>query len=114
MIEGMKTLVLAALFVFAAGSPGARPTEAAQASKTPTTKELYVSMCQACHGLDGKPPLKEMGFVGRKWKTKTAAQAAKNIREGVPGTAMLPFKGRITEAQITALAKYVRALDKKK
>ena len=113
MIDNMKTMVLASALVLAvAGAAPARETADAQAAKTPTAKELYASMCQACHGPDGKPPLKEMGFAGRKWKTKTVTEAVKTIREGVPGTAMLPFKGRLTEPQIAALAKYVRSLDK--
>ena len=49
--------------------------------------------------------------MGRKWKTKTTAEAVAVITKGVPGTAMLPFDGRLTPEQITALAKYVRALD---
>ncbi|MEX2273092.1 MAG: cytochrome c [Vicinamibacterales bacterium] len=112
----MKTVVLAATCVLAAlawNAPSVvgQARKPAQAPKGPTVKELYGSMCQACHGPDGKAPIKEMGFVGRKWKTKTVAEAAKTIREGVPGTAMLPFEGRLTAPQIAALAKHVRALD---
>jgi mono/diheme cytochrome c family protein len=82
-------------------------------TKAPTVKELYGSMCQACHGPDGKSPIKDMSFVGRKWKhgTKTA-DMIKVITDGVPGTAMLPFEGRLTEQQIRDLARYVRSLDK--
>ena len=112
MIRRMKTVILASILVMATSGPAAG--QAAAVAKGPTTKDLYGSMCQACHGPDGKAPIKEMGFVGRKWKTKTVAEAAKTIREGVPGTVMLPFKGRLTEQQIVALAKYVRSLDKKK
>jgi mono/diheme cytochrome c family protein len=79
--------------------------------KPDPTRDLYVTNCQMCHGEDGRAPLKEMGFVGRKWKTKTAAEAAKIITNGVPGTAMLPFEGKLTKAQVMALARYVRALD---
>ena len=80
--------------------------------KTPSTKDLYETHCQMCHGADGKaPPVPEMGFVGRKWKTKTAAEAVQVITDGVPGTAMLPFDGKLTTAEIRALARYVRALD---
>jgi mono/diheme cytochrome c family protein len=86
-------------------------TGPAQKKKPDPTRDLYVANCQMCHGEDGKAPLKEMGFVGRKWKTKTEAEAARVITNGVPGTAMLPFEGRLTKAQITALARYVRALD---
>ena len=83
----------------------------AQATKKNPTKELYVSNCQMCHGPDGRAPLKDMSFVGRTWKTKTTAEAVKVITNGVPGTVMLPFDGRLTKEQITALAKYVRSLD---
>jgi mono/diheme cytochrome c family protein len=82
-----------------------------QKTKAEPTRELYVANCQSCHGEDGRAPTKEMGFVGRQWKTKTAAAAAKVITNGVPGTAMLPFEGKLTKQQINALARYVRALD---
>ncbi|MDQ3170629.1 MAG: cytochrome c, partial [Acidobacteriota bacterium] len=91
------------------------PPPLTQATKpTEATIKLYGSMCQACHGVDGKSPMKEMAFAGREWKhgTKTA-DMIKIITNGVPGTVMMPFKGRLTEAQIRDLARYVRALDKK-
>jgi mono/diheme cytochrome c family protein len=87
-------------------------TDAARKKKPDPTRDLYVANCQMCHGEDGRAPvLKEMGFVGRKWKTKTEAEAAKVITDGVPGTAMLPFGGKLTKQQVMALARYVRALD---
>ena len=108
----MKTLTLAAVMALAA--PALRATQVKPpADKVAPVEALYISTCQPCHGPDGKPPVKEMGFVDRVWKTKTVAESAKTIREGVPGTAMLPFKGRLTEKDILALAKYVRSLDKK-
>jgi mono/diheme cytochrome c family protein len=82
-----------------------------QKKKPDATRDTYVANCQMCHGVDGKAPVPEMSFVGRKWKTKTAAEAAKVISEGVPGTPMLPFEGKLTKDQIRALARYVRALD---
>jgi mono/diheme cytochrome c family protein len=110
----MKTIVLAIVLGLAvpaasAGQAKKRPV----APKPEAVKELYGSMCQACHGPDGKSPLAGMGFVGRKWKTRSAAESAKTIREGVPGTVMMPFRGKLTEPEIAALAKYVRSLDRK-
>lgn len=117
MIVDMKNAALAAALAVAlpllAAGQTKTPAAAAAAAKGPTVKELYATMCQACHGPDGKAPIKEMGFAGRAWKTKSVAASAKTIREGVPGTAMLPFKGRLTEQQIMALAKHVRSLDRK-
>lgn len=114
MIVRMKSIVLAAVVVAMSGYAAAEPpppTEATQA--TEATKKLYASMCQACHGPEGKSPMKEMTFVGREWKHGTkAADMVKVITTGVPGTVMMPFKGRLTEQQIKDLAQYVRSLDK--
>lgn len=77
------------------------------------TANLYRVHCQMCHGPNGKALIPEMAFVGRKWKHGTkSADMAKIITEGVKGTPMLPFKGKMTAAQIRAIARYVRAFDK--
>lgn len=102
MIAGILFTVAAASSSGAAGG---------QKKKIDATKNLYVAQCQMCHGVDGRSPLPDMKFVGRPWKTKNAAEAARVISEGVPGTAMLPFEGKLTKEQIRALAAYVRALD---
>lgn len=87
-------------------------------SKTQAAKvdaaALYKLHCQVCHGANGKAPLPEMAFVGRDWKFGTSSvQMAKIIAEGVKGTPMMPFKGKLKPEQITALAKHVRAFDKR-
>lgn len=116
MIVRMKSIVLTAAVVLAStGFVAAEPPRPTQATApTEATKKLYASNCQACHGPDGKSPMPEMAFVGREWKhgTKTA-DMIKVITNGVPGTVMMPFKGRLTEQQIKELATYVRSLDKK-
>lgn len=77
------------------------------------TANLYRVNCQMCHGPLGKALIPEMAFVGRKWKHGTSTTAmAKIITEGVKGTPMMPFKKKLTPAQVTALARYVRAFDK--
>ncbi len=121
MIVPMRSIVLSAVVILTASGyiaaeppPLTVPTQATTPT-TPTeaTVKLYASMCQACHGPDGKSPMKEMAFVGREWKhgTKTP-DMIKVITNGVPGTVMMPFKGRLTEQQIKDLATYVRSLDK--
>ena len=86
------------------------PRDAIQSSDT---ANLYRINCQMCHGPAGKAMIPEMAFVGRKWKHGTkSADMAKIISEGVTGTPMLPFKSKLTAAQIRALARYVRAFDK--
>ena len=86
-----------------------RPSAGPQSSDT---ANLYRVNCQMCHGPGGKALIPEMAFVGRKWKYGTkSTDMAKIITEGVPGTPMLPFKSKLTAAQIKALARYVRAFD---
>ena len=101
-------LVICLLPAFAVGEerkPAASPTEA--------TLELYRSKCQQCHMADGASPLEPMNFTDGKWKHGSKREeVAKVIAEGVPTTAMLPFKAQLTESQIADLAAYVRSFDK--
>ncbi|HTI38342.1 MAG TPA: c-type cytochrome [Vicinamibacterales bacterium] len=78
--------------------------------------EIFTANCQPCHGPNGKgtPALKDLAFVGRtSWKHgATQADVVKTITNGAPGTAMLPFGGRLTKAEISALAYLVRSFSK--
>ena len=78
--------------------------------------ELYTVNCQPCHGPNGVAPeaMKQQSFAGRgTWKHGSRPQdVVKTIGEGVPGTPMLPFKGRLEPNEIAALASLVRSFDK--
>ena len=79
-----------------------------------TAEENYKATCQPCHMADGNAALKPMNFADGEWKHGTTPQAlAKVITEGVPGTAMMPFKTRFSEKEILELARYVRKFDPK-
>lgn len=110
----MVKLVLSVSLVFVVAitaTAGSAPSTPLQTKKADPIKDVYVSNCQMCHGPDGRSPIKDMSFVGRQWKTKTIAEGVKMITKGSPGTVMLPFEGKLTKEQISALARYVRALD---
>ena len=78
-----------------------------------TVEENYKATCQPCHMADGNAALEPMNFADGKWKHGPAVpELAKVIADGVPGTAMMPFKTRFSEKEILALAKYVRQFDK--
>jgi aldose sugar dehydrogenase len=79
-----------------------------------TAEENYKATCQPCHMADGNAALEPMNFADGKWKHGTTVQdLAKVIANGVPGTAMMPFKTRFSEQEILDLAKYVRRFDPK-
>ena len=66
-----------------------------------------------CHMPDGNAAIPQMNFADGKWTHGTTpAQLAKVITNGVPGTAMMAFKDRLSDKEILALAKYVKAFDK--
>jgi mono/diheme cytochrome c family protein len=78
--------------------------------------ELFATDCSICHGPEGAgtPLLKDLAFKNRgKWKHGSRPQdIVATITNGAPATAMLPFKGRLTPADINALASLVRSFDK--
>jgi cytochrome c oxidase cbb3-type subunit 3 len=93
---------------------GAGLATAADAYK-PTEEILavYKAKCLVCHMADGNSPLEPMNFTDGKWiHGSTIADITKNITDGAPGTAMLPFKSQLTPEEIAGLARYVRSFDK--
>ena len=87
------------------------------AQSRPTTnrpaEELYKANCVMCHMPDGNAAIPNMNFADGKWlHGSTPAQLAKVITNGVPGTAMMAFKDRFSDAEILGLAKFVMAFDK--
>jgi len=81
--------------------------------KANSVAEVYKTHCQSCHMADGDSPLEPLNFVDGTWKHGSApAKVAGVIADGVPGSAMLAFKDKLTPAQVRALTTYVRAFDK--
>jgi mono/diheme cytochrome c family protein len=78
-------------------------------------EENYKTLCQTCHLADGKGLTPDMSFTDGQWKHGSTPEAlAKSIREGVKGTLMLPFKDKLSEAEIAELVKLVKAFEPKK
>jgi cytochrome c oxidase cbb3-type subunit 3 len=75
--------------------------------------DLYRSKCQVCHRADGNAPIDPMNFTDTRWNHGSKPEeVAKVITDGVPTTAMPPFKDQLTPAEIADLAAYVRSFDK--
>ncbi len=105
----VRSIVLAGVFVTAASLAGAQ----VPADSDRPAAELYKSTCQPCHMPDGNAALEPMNFADGKWRHGSSVkEVAATITNGVPGTAMMPFKTRFSEKEILALAKFVRQFDK--
>jgi mono/diheme cytochrome c family protein len=103
-----------AVVVLGLALPAAAATKAAGYKPSEETVEVYKVKCQQCHMADGNSPLEPLNFADGTWKHgDSVKQIAGVISEGVPGSAMLPFKSQITPAEVQALARYVRSFDKK-
>jgi mono/diheme cytochrome c family protein len=93
------------------------PNASAQAARPTTNRpaqELYVQNCQMCHMPDGNAAIKQMNFADGEWiHGTTIKEQVKVVTEGVPATAMMSFKDRLSDQEILALVKFVRAFDKK-
>lgn len=69
-----------------------------------------------CHGENGEgyAAIKTPNFTDPKWQ---AAHSEKElmgaIENGVKGTAMMSFKGKLTHEQMEAVLKYIRSLGAK-
>jgi mono/diheme cytochrome c family protein len=94
-----------------AGDAAAKPAAAGKVD----AKAIYEARCQVCHMADGNSQIMpNMSFADGVWKHGSTLKAVQTtISEGVPGTAMLPFKEQLSPAEIAALARFVRKFDKK-
>ena len=78
-----------------------------------STQDLYKSKCQGCHGADGKA-----SAIGQKMGAKdfsdpdvvkmSEADLAKITSDGK--NKMPSYKGKLTDDQINALAKYIKEM----
>ena len=85
----------------------------AGAVRADDTADLFQKKCAVCHGKDGhatptgqKMGAKDLtGLADPKGDPKAVADIISNGK----GTNMKPFKGKLTDEQILALAKFIRA-----
>jgi putative membrane protein len=74
--------------------------------------ELYRSQCATCHQLDGrgfKGKLAADFIADKRRLAKPDEMLLKSIAMGVPGTAMIGFSGRLSEAQMRDVLAFIRA-----
>lgn len=108
----MQRIAIFVLGALALASPAA--AQAARPTSNRPAQELYIANCQMCHMPDGNAAIKDMNFADGEWKHGTVIKdQVKIVTDGVPGTAMMSFKDRLSDAEILALVKFVRTFDKK-
>ena len=82
-----------------------------------TGRDIFFKHCKACHGDKGdgktfaanvlKPPPKN--FTSKNSKQElTEERMIQSVAEGRKGTAMMPWKSRLTQQEIHAVVLYVR------
>jgi cbb3-type cytochrome c oxidase subunit III len=88
-----------------------------QAAEKADGAEIFRSKCSMCHGVDGKgyAALKTPDFTDPKWQDSvTDKDILDAIKNGKKGTAMPAFAGKLSEQEILAVLKQVRAFKGKK
>jgi mono/diheme cytochrome c family protein len=98
----------------AAAGPGSAAGDPAKG------KAQYEKYCVACHGPQGKgdgpagrmlkPPAADFTSAGSKKKSE--AELAQVVENGKPGTAMGPWKGQLSQAELMDLIGYLMTLRK--
>ena len=93
------------------------PQVFAEATDLDIGRDIFFKNCKACHGIkgDGKtfaanvlnPPPKN--FILEKSKQElTEKRMIRSVFEGRKGTAMMPWKSRLTSTEIRAVVSYIR------
>jgi cytochrome c6 len=99
----MKRILSAAvLFAFALTVAGAARADEAAAT--------FAAKCAICHGKDGKgetPMGKKMGVKDLSQTKLSAAEVEKTIADGKPPK-MQSFRGKVSDAEIKALAAWIK------
>ncbi len=93
----MKRIVVALALVAAAGL-----------ARAETAAELFKAKCAVCHGPDGKGSPAGLK-LGAKDLTTVKEPEAELVGHIANGHGKMPaFKGKLTDAQIQAIAKYIK------
>ena len=92
---------------------------AALQAQAPDGKALYEKNCKMCHGADGKPNpamLKMMPGLApidaRFLAARSEDSVVKVLTQGTANGKMKGYKGKLSPAEMVAVAKYLRELAK--
>lgn len=115
-----KRQVRAWSIVAVAGLLGGMPAAMAASGDAAKGKVIYEKSCLACHGPQGKgdgptgkvlvPPAAD--FTSAASKKKSDADLRTIVENGKPPTAMVAWKGQLSEQDIQHVLAYVKTLRK--
>ena len=99
----------------AAPAPAPAGAEGAAGGDQALGAQVYEANCATCHGASGggdgpagaglQPP--PANFTDGEWKYGGELESVKNvIINGIPGTAMIAWKGTLTDEEIDAVARH--------
>jgi len=88
---------------------------AAQPTLVEQGKAVYDRVCTACHGANGgagdrAPAIVLAGASGALRGERSQAQLVAIVRDGIPGTGMPAWKGRLSDDDIDHIGAYIGAL----
>jgi mono/diheme cytochrome c family protein len=92
-------------------------SSAVQAAPKADGAAIYKERCAMCHHADGKgiKAMKMPDFTDPKWQASvTDKQLVEGTENGVKGTAMPGFKGKLTTEEIQAVVAHIRSFNTKK
>jgi cytochrome c6 len=84
------------------------------AARAGDAQALFEKKCVPCHGTDGKGDTTMGRRLGVRAfaRGKSDAELEKSLLEGVPGTKMPAFKGKVSDDEAKDLVRLVRGLMK--
>jgi mono/diheme cytochrome c family protein len=93
----------------------AKPDRSLSPSEQVNAEQLYVKNCSMCHGRQGRGDGTAASALAPKptdfrQERPSLDQAEDVLAQGVPGTAMPPWRDRLDAAQRRLLARYARSL----
>jgi mono/diheme cytochrome c family protein len=110
----MLTFVASTLFTLTASTnAGFRWAETKADTESDTPRSLYITNCARCHGADGAGQT----TLGKKLEAPNLRESAREMSTGkitriiTNGKSEMPsFKKKLSKAQISSLASYIRKL----
>ncbi len=97
-------------------APSAQPTAAPD--EMASAKKIYTEKCARCHKDDGSGGKTEIdgtkinadSLIDEAAKKRTDAKYIEAVEKGFPDDGMPAFKGKLTDAEIKDVVKYVRTV----